>query len=157
MYILCQYDLYQLVLSPECPTSVPINSSCSNTSIVLNKGDNIQWSCQLDAIPGTSLSLLPSNVEQSISETIEKECGKEASVSYDVVETRRHECYNMYTVRVMVCAADDSVVGEFDVGMHGSAAEGTRVVVKLNPEPQGVSGTLYIYTNTTKHVYTCTF
>ena len=77
------------------------------------------------------------------SEMTEKEsvCDKEPHVYYHVENNTQNVCYKTFTIHVVVCAAGESVEGNYSlVWGQDNIVEGSRVSVKLAP----TSGTVHM-------------
>ena len=85
----------------------------------MEKGDNIAWNCQISAPPNSNLRvMLNDEVVQPHFGHAEKDslmelCDKDSQILYYVEETPDHVCYNKFTVHIVVCAAGESVVGDY--------------------------------------------
>ena len=59
---------------------------------------------------------------------------------FSVEEYPQHVCLSSYRVSVVICSANESVVGEFHIlSSSGSVVIGSTVVVELITEPTGDS------------------
>ena len=127
---------------PECRLPSAL-ASCSNSSFSLVRGASVTWRCQLTAPPSASLHLRLNHTAILLASQPRPSCGKDPQVTFHIQETPSHVCYSNFTVVVVICSANESVVGDFRV-MRGSGAvaNGTLVVVKLAPQPtvEGKSG-----------------
>ena len=123
----------------------------------MKKGDNTAWSCNVNAPPNSNLSvMLKNDVVQPYLGDTEKDnlmelCDKDSRVLYYVKEDPQHVCYNKFTVHIVVCAAGESVVGEYYiVGDQGKILErSTKNIVLNSPSGSSQRGIFY------KHTYSC--
>ena len=131
---------YQHLLSTECESASVIQAMCnSSKAIVIRKGDNAMWTCGLRAPPASHLSVVHnttslSSMELTGEDSTETLCDNEPRVFYQVEEDREHECYSSFTVRVVVCAAEEGVQGDYSIEWGDqNIAEGSTVSIDLSP------------------------
>ena len=62
-----------------------------------------------------------------------KMCNKDSQVLYYVKEDPQHVCYNKFTVHIVVCAAGESVVGEYYIVADQRNITRSRVNINLLP------------------------
>ena len=127
---------------PECRLPSAL-ASCSNSSFSLVRGDSVTWRCQLTAPSSASLHLRLNHTTMLLASQPRPSCGKDPQVTFHIQETPLHICYSNFTVVVVICSANESVVGDFRImRSSGEVANGTLVVVKLAPQPtvEGKSG-----------------
>ena len=85
----------------------------------MEKGNNIAWDCQISALPNSNLSVMLNNkvVQPHLglaeNDSLTKMCNKDSQVLYYVKEAPQYVCYSEFTVHIVVCAAGESVVGEY--------------------------------------------
>ena len=140
------YMFIHAILSPECDESslFEVSSCTRNKTIVVEKGDNTAWSCNVTAPPNSNLTIMlnkevvpPYSEKDSLMEL----CDKDPQVLYYVEETPDHVCYSKFTVHIVVCAAGESVVGEYSIVGDQKNITGSRVHVKLKSTTAGLEGT----------------
>ena len=149
---------------PECDQSSLFQGSCNGSkNIVMKKGNNIAWDCQISAPPNSNLSVMlnKNKVVQPYLGDAEKDnlmelCDKDSRILYYVKEDPQHVCYSEFTVHIVVCAAGESVVGEYYiVGDQEKIMERSTKNIALNPAPAGSSsGGIYILN---KHTHSCMY
>ena len=106
---------------------------------MVEKGDNIAWNCQISAPPNSNLRVMLNNkVVQPYLGLVEnnsliKKCNKDPQVLYYVKETPDHVCYSEFTVHIVVCAAGESVVGDYYIVGDKRNITGSRFNINLHP------------------------
>ena len=142
--MLCQYYAYINIFCPRtgCESASVIQAVCNTSkAIVIQKGDNTTWTCELRAPPASHLSLVHnrtslSSMELTREDSTETLCDDGPRIFYQVEENREHECYSSFTVRVVVCAADEGVQGDYYIQWGDqNIAEGSTVSIDLSPPP----------------------
>ena len=115
----------------------PEAAVCSSTSFSIAKNDTSKLQCIMTASPYSNFSLHINKT--TIIKPNEKDyvnCGYKSEVIFSVAEEQQHFCYSQYNFTIIICAADENVVGNFYVVNDdtGHLATGT-VEVKLIQEP----------------------
>ena len=119
------------------------------------------WTCGLRAPPASLLSVVHntttlSSMELTGEDSTETLCDNEPHIFYQVEEDREHECYSSFTVRVVVCAAEEGVQGDYSVQWGDqNIVEGRTVSIDLSPPhptPPVDTGTVQEYI--ILHIYT---
>ena len=119
----------------------------------MQKGGNTTWTCELQAPPASNITVmlnktLPlSTVGLTGKDSLETLCDKEPRIFYQVEEDPEHECYSSFTVRVVVCAAEEGAQGDYsilwgdrNVTNRSAVTEGSAVSLKIeNPRTNGLS------------------
>ena len=140
---------YQYLLSTECESASVIWAMCNTSkAIVMQQGDNAMWTCGLRAPPASNLSVVHNmtsllSMELTGEDSTETLCDNEPRVFYQVEEDREHECYSSFTVRVVVCAAEEGVQGDYSIEWGDqNIAEGSTVsiAIDLSPPPPTTPG-----------------
>ena len=118
----------------------PDSAMCNIGSLSVDKGSTIEWFCEIIARPSTNFSLVFKKFILLPSVPGDVECGREPQVIFSVEEYPQNGCLSSYRVSVVICSANESVVGEFHIlNSSGSVVIGTTVVIELIPEPTGDS------------------
>ena len=122
------------------------NATCSTGSLSVDEGNTIDWNCQITARPSTNFSLVLNRKTILLPSTPlgdgGVECGREPQVIFSVEEYPQHVCLSRYRVSVVICSANESVVGEFRiVKRSGGVVVGTTVVVELIKDSRPGPGT----------------
>ena len=118
----------------------PDSAMCNIGSLSVGKGSTIEWFCEITARPSTNFSLVFKKFILLPSMPGDVECGREPQVIFSVEEFPQLGCLSRYRVSVVICSANESVVGEFRIlNSSGSVVIGTTVVIELIPEPTGDS------------------
>ena len=147
-------------LPPECDESLLFQGYCNGSkNIVVEKGDNIAWNCQISAPPNSNLRVMLNNkVVQPYLGHAEKDslmelCDKDSQVLYYVEENPDHVCYNKFTVHIVVCAAGESVVGDYYiVGDQEKIMESTKNIA-LTPPSGSSQGGIFLQA----HIHVCKY
>ena len=161
MVFTCKCNIH--LLSTECESPSVIHAMCNTgRAIIMQKGDNTMWTCELQAPPASNLTvMLNKSIPLSSMGLTGKDslenlilCGKEPRIFYQVEEDPEHECYSSFTVRVVVCAAEEGVQGDYFIQWGDqNIAEGSAVSIDLSPPrpiPPNDTGAVQVH----MHVYT---
>ena len=113
----------------------------------MHKGNNSMWTCELQAPPASNLSVMLnktvplSPMGLTGKDSLETLCDKEPRIFYQVEEDPKHECYSSFTVRVVVCAAEEGAQGDYSILWgNQTVTEGSAVSVKIEtPRKNGPS------------------
>ena len=106
----------------------------------MKKGNSIAWDCQISAPPNSNLRVMLNQKEvqpylgDAEKDNLKKLCDKRSRVLYYVKEDPQHVCYSEFTVHIVVCAAGESVVGEYYiVADQEKIIERSTKNIALNP------------------------
>lgn len=136
-----------MALSVALDCEVPYEGSCNITSLTMTNGSTGGWGCQLTAAPATNFSLLLNDkVEVLPSKPDAIKCGPNPQILFSVLEDPLHVCFSSFNISVIICAASESVVGDFIILMDSSTpAKGTSTNIKVTkggtPGTQETKGT----------------
>ena len=114
------------------------------------------WTCELQAPPASNLAVMLnktiplSPMGLTGKDSLEMLCDKEPHIFYQVKENPEHECYSLFTVRVVVCAAEEGVQGDYSIqwGDQNNIAEGSTVSIDLlppRPTPADDTGAVQVH------------
>ena len=99
----------------------------------------INWECQLLAVPSTNFSLLFNEMIEVLPSQPDVKCGREPQVIFFVQEVAQHVCYSHYDFTVLICFANESVVGDFSIiSSSGGVVAGTNITVTLIEKPGNI-------------------
>ena len=145
------YQYTEHILSTECKPPSVINAVCNTSTVIaMERGDNATWTCQFQAPPASNLTVIHNKtlplpfMELTGKDNLGALCDKDPRIFYQVEVDPEHECHSLFTVRVVVCAAVETMQGDYAILWgNQTIAEGSAVSVKVeNPPTVPTVGTL---------------
>ena len=159
----------EYLLFTGCKSISLVQTTCHTSKvIVVEKGDNTMWRCDIRALPGSTLSVmhnktLLSPLDQAGKGNTEALCDKDPHAFYQIEEDKKDACYSLFTVSVVVCSVEEGIQGDYSIVWGDqNISEGNTVTVKFSHPPIDDSGIhsiclLHTIMYTILSKFTCSF